>query len=140
MTSKEIPKELTAMIERGDVQGVANALRADPSLAFARTPDGDTLLHRACWQKQIGILGTILAYEPDVNARGCNGRTPLHYAVQEGGTISVSIVGALLTLGADPSIRDDNGFSVEDLAKMDMRDGLADVLHLLRHPPKRKRP
>ena len=139
-SAKPLTNKLTDMVQRGDVNGVAQALRGDPSLVFARAPNGDTLLHRACWDKQIGIIGTILAHDPDVNARGSHGRTPLHYAVFEGGTISVPIVGVLLNTGADPSIRDDNGFSVEDLAKMDMIDGLPEVLELLRSAPKRKRP
>lgn len=120
------------MIERGDVRGVSEALRANPSLVAAKTPDGDTPLHVACWQKQIAIIGTILAYRPDLNARGCYGRTALHYAVHEGRGISVPIVGMLIAMGADPFVRDDNGFSVEDWAKIEMYDGLAEVLDLLR--------
>jgi ankyrin repeat protein len=124
--------QLADMIEHGDVRGVAEALRADPSLVAAKTPDGDTPLHLACWQKQIAIIGTIVAYRPDLNARGCYGRTPLHYAVHEGRAISVPIVGILLAMGADPLLRDDNGFSVEDWAKIEMYDGLAEVLDMLR--------
>jgi ankyrin repeat protein len=124
--------QLAGMVVRGDVRGVAEALRSDPSLVAAKTPDGDTPLHLACWQKQIAIIGTIVAYRPDLNARGCYGRTPLHYAVHEGRAISVPIVGLLLAMGADPSVQDDNGFSVEDWAKMEMHDGLAEVLDMLR--------
>jgi ankyrin repeat protein len=124
--------QLAVMVEHGDVRGVAEALRADPSLVAAKTPDGDTPLHLACWQKQIAIIGTIVAYRPDLNARGCYGRTPLHYAVHEGRAISVPIVGILLAMGANPLLRDDNGFSVEDWAKIEMYDGLAEVLDMLR--------
>ena len=67
-----------------------------------------------------------------MNARGCYGRTPLHYAVHEGRAISVPILGVLLAMGADPSIVDDNGFSVEDWAKTEMSDGLAEVLEMIR--------
>jgi ankyrin repeat protein len=123
---------LVRAIEDGDVRGVAEMLRADPSLVGAKTPDGDTPLHKACWHKQIAIIGTILAYGPDMNSRGCYGRTPLHYAVHEGRAISIPIVGILLAVGADPGLRDDNGFSVEDWAKIEMYDGLAEVLDMLR--------
>ena len=133
-SSNDVLMVLAELIERGDVRAVAKALRAERSLVSASNSQGDTVLHIACWQKQVAILATILAHEPDVNARGNGGRTPLHYAVYEGGAISVPIVGSLLALGADPSIRDDHGFSVEDLAKLEMHEGLAEVLDLLRRP------
>jgi ankyrin repeat protein len=134
------PDDLVDAIVRGDVDRIGQALRADPSLAHATTADGDTLLHIACWQKMHPIVGTLLAYDPDLNARGRNGRTPLHYAVQEGGAISLSLVALLLARGADPSIRDDNGCSVEDWAKIEMRDRLEDLLWLLRDAEKYRPP
>ena len=132
------PEQMSDLITRGEVQAVAQALRADPALVSSTTRDGDTPLHIACWQKQIAIIGTILAYRPDLNARGCYGRTALHYAVHEGGNISIPIVGLLLAMGADPLIRDDNGFSVEDWAKIEMYEGLDGVLDMLRRTPRRQ--
>jgi ankyrin repeat protein len=132
--------ELTGLITRGDMQAVAAALRADASIATMTTADGDTPLHIACWQKQVAIVGTILAYQPNVDAPGCYGRTPLHYAVHEGRWISVPIVGVLLACGADPSIRDGAGFSIEDWAKIEMSDGLAEVLDMLTRFRARERP
>jgi ankyrin repeat protein len=127
-----VTQDLADLIERGDVQAVAEALRADPSLVSSRTHDGDTPLHIACWQKQIAIVGTLAAYGPDVNAIGAYGRTPLHYAVHGGRAISVPIVGVLLAMGANPTIRDGKGISVEDWAKIAMSDGLVDVLAMIR--------
>lgn len=125
-------ERLALMIERGDVTGVSDALRADPSLVSARTPAGDTPLHLACWYKQVAIVGALLAHSANVNARGCFGRTPLHYAVHEGRAISIPIVGTLLGFGADPSLRDENGHTVADWARIEMSDGLAGVLEQLR--------
>src|SRR4051794_38368498 len=93
---------LITRIEEGDLAAISAALRADPSLANARTADGDTLLHIACWQKQSAIVQELLAYAPDVDARGFHDRTPLHYAVHEGDLASLPIVAALLARGADP--------------------------------------
>jgi hypothetical protein len=122
-------------VERGDLAAISTALKADPSLARATTRDGDTLLHLACWQKQAAIVREILGYAPDLDARGWHGRTPLHYAVHEGGPESVPIVAALLAGGADPSIVDDGPFTVAEWANIDMVGGLEDVLALLGAPP-----
>lgn len=125
-------KDLWNLITAGDVRRVAEALRADPGLVTMRSvPDQDTPLHYACWQKQLAIIGILLGYAPDVNARGDCGRTPLHYAVFEGRAISASIVGALLAAGADPLIVDDYRVGVADLARSEMSDGLAEVLDMI---------
>ena len=133
--------ELATHVSRGDLHKIIDALTADPSLISARTAANDTLLHRACWQKQLAIVGTLLGFGADPNAPGNDGLTPLHYAVQEGRLISASIVGMLLAAGADPTIRDGSGTSFEDWAKMQMAEGLAPVLDLLQrwydtHPPR----
>jgi len=129
---------LIELVERGDHAAVAAALRAEPALAAAKTSDGDTLLHIACWQKRAAIVRDLLALADAhaLDARGCYGRTPLHYAVHEGSPASVPIVAALLARGADPSLLDDNGFDVARWAAIEMDAGLADVLALLRNPPR----
>ena len=129
--SPPTPAQLAELIEKGDVAAVSAALAADPSLVSSRTADGDTPLHIACWQKQLAIFGTVLSHNPDLDTRGAYGRTALHYAVHEGTAVSPAIVGSLLASGADASIKDDNGFTVEDWAKTEMDEGLAQVLDLL---------
>jgi ankyrin repeat protein len=126
---------LATLIEAGDAMAVARALQADPALVKAHTEAGNTLLHVACWQKQLACVAVVLAHRPDVNARGAYGRTPLHYAVHEGRAISLPVVAMLLAAGADPLLKEDNGFSVEDWAKSEMVDGLAEVLFLIRRMP-----
>ena len=127
---------LASLIEAGHVMAVARALQADPALVRARTEGGNTPLHIACWQKQLAIVALVLAHWPEVDARGSYGRTPLHYAVHEGRAISLPVVAMLLAAGADPLLKEDNGFSVEDWAKSEMVDGLAEVLFLIRRAPR----
>ncbi|APR76467.1 inversin protein alternative isoform, putative [Minicystis rosea] len=130
--------KLIQAIERGAIDEVTAELRRTPSLVSATTADGDTLLHIACWQKKEAIVEALLARGAAVDARGCYGRTPLHYAVHEGKAASVPIVRRLVEQGADPSIRDANGFTVEAWARQEMwGDALDAVLPLLKksRPP-----
>lgn len=123
---------ISDLIVRGNAEGVAVALQAAPTLLAARTVEGDMLLHVACWQKQVAIVSTLLADGADVNAHGWLGRTPLHYAVHEGRRISVPIVKLLMDFGADPALKDDNGFTVADWARIEMYECLDQVLDLIR--------
>jgi endoglucanase len=125
-----IPDEIADLVFAGDIEEISQLLQKNPSLAHEGTDDGDTLLHLACWAKQLGIIGTLLNYDPALDARGCYGRTPLHYAVHEGNAISPSIVATLLGRGANPTIRDNNGFTPADWAKIEMTVGLREALAL----------
>ena len=83
------------------------------------------------------MVGLLMGHDPDVNARGYLGRTPLHYAVYEGGMLSAPIVRSLLMFGADSAIKDDSGLTAAEWAKVEMTEGLVEVLDLLE--PSRKR-
>src|SRR5262245_10276212 len=106
---------------------------------MCRDEYGDTPLHTACWEKQIGIIGMLMAHNVDLNAVGDQGRTPLHYAVHEGGAISAPIVVGLLARGADPDIKDSNGFTPADWAKVQLHDGLKEVLAAINDYKARKK-
>jgi hypothetical protein len=131
------PDALVELIERGDVAGVEAAVRADPGVVHHQITSKDQPLHIACWQKQLAISGILLGYGADVSAAGDNGRTPLNYAVQEGDAHSIPIVAALLRLGADPMARDRAKRTVEERAKIELDEGLANVLELI---PRRGQP
>ncbi|MDC0721599.1 ankyrin repeat domain-containing protein [Nannocystis bainbridge] len=126
-----LSSELVAAVEGGDIEAIEQALRAEPGLIAARTGDEDTLLHLACWQKQTAIAALLLARGADPNARGCYGRTALHYAVHDGRAVSVELVRSLLARGADPWIAENNGFTAEAWARQEMWDEpLAAVLQM----------
>ena len=91
----------------------------------ARTQSGHTLLHLAADNGYIDLARWLVQHGSDINARGYNGYTPLHLAVDfECNTQSrdgrpateLPITAALLDLGADESIRDDDGEMARDFA------------------------
>jgi ankyrin repeat protein len=88
------------------------------------------------------VLEVLLRYDAHVNVKDKDGNTPLHYALNADGIVDelsfdswwinlpnypvdIDIVKLLLENGADPSIRNNQGISVLDLAEMFTRD--ADV-------------
>jgi len=123
----------------GDIDSIKKILRENPQVAKQKDKDDNTPLHLACWGKQIGVIGLLLSYDPNINAIGCHGRTPLHYSVFEGRQISVPIVDLLLLNGADPDIKDKFGFPPDDLARMEMEEGLVQVLEMIEKARERKR-
>jgi hypothetical protein len=123
-----------------DASTVAAALRDDPALVRATTAEHDTLLHLACWQKRADLVALLLNAGADVNVAGCYGRTPLHYAVHEGGPESVPLVAALRAVGASPTLTDDFGHTVAAWAEIEMVGALDEVLALLRGPVAPGRP
>jgi ankyrin repeat protein len=129
--------ELGDMIYAGSDE-VCTYIRAHPESAqlrdedsMAKYHDGNTLLHVACCYKRLKVVQALLAVGAVVNDRGVNGRTPLHWAVHEGDASSVPIVEVLLQHGADRSILDDHGYSPADWAKVEIDEGLPEVLDLL---------
>jgi ankyrin repeat protein len=131
---------MVAWIEAGDDAAVLAAIADDPTCLAASTDDADTLLHLACWRKRSALVEVLVVRGAAIDARGCYGRSPLHYAVHEGNAASPAIVACLLAAGADSSARDDAGFSVEDWAKVELEADLADVLALLRRTGPRPSP
>ena len=122
-------------VETGDLAAVRAALERDPALVHRREEFGDQPLHIAAWQQHADVVELLLRAGADANARGDKDRTPLHYAVHEGGQDSTPIVRLLLRHGADRRLRDMGGntplrwailqfdFSLRDAIVMLIRGG-----------------
>ncbi|XP_046821433.1 nuclear factor NF-kappa-B p100 subunit isoform X2 [Vespa crabro] len=104
-------------IEKSDKNGEisSNKKKQLKKLLMDRSTYGDSPLHVALRYGQCDIVKYILIlmgidpeYQIIVNIQNSSGKTPLHYAVLQNQPV---IIEALLTLGADPSICDDHGFS-----------------------------
>ena len=86
--------------------GTAN----DPNLVF---DSGQTALHFAAGQGQIGLLRLLVALGANVNAVDQPGNTPLHRAVENG---DLEAAGFLLDQGADINAKDFNSNTTLHLA------------------------
>ncbi len=127
--------QLIAAAETGDLAALQDWLAEQPALLQWRSHDTDTLLHLACWQKQLELVPWLVHAGADVNARGWLQRTPLHYAVNEGNERSAPLVQLLLHHGAQPELCDTLGHTVADWARAEMHgDALRSVLRELGEP------
>jgi ankyrin repeat protein len=69
--------------KKGDVAGVKQLLKIDPSLSGARDKDGSTPLHCASWKGHAEVVKALLDAGADINAKSQNdhyGDTALHAA------------------------------------------------------------
>jgi len=102
-----------------DADGLAAALRADPSLIEHRTSMvstftplvGASLLHLAAEYGNVNAVRVLLDSGAEVDARasfddfGLNGHTPLFHTVSSNDNRSASLLSLLLDAGATPDIR-----------------------------------
>ncbi|RGC66772.1 Ankyrin repeats (3 copies) [Micromonospora sp. MW-13] len=118
---RQLRREVLLRVQHGGSAALAALLDAglDPRMADGR---GGTLLHHARALDDSALVGRLVDAGVPVEARDRRGRTALHVAVGDGGT--PELVGALLAAGADPTVSDDEGYSVADLAgyKAEMYD------------------
>jgi ankyrin repeat protein len=131
--SDGFPACLRLLLERGGVlddpriapvllddgEGLAAALRADPSLIHHRTSmvstftplTGASLLHVAAEYGNVKAARVLLEAGAEVDAtasvdeHGLNGHTPLFHTVNSNGNRSAPILELLLAAGADPGVR-----------------------------------
>lgn len=82
------------------------------SAVFATNDLDQTALHLAAQQGNLGMVEFLVRNEAVINAEDDDDRTPLHYAVISG---SASVVRALLSRGADKTVRDVRGLSARDM-------------------------
>lgn len=78
-----------------------------------------TLLHIACHKRFHKLVELLLQKELDVNEQNARLMTPLHFAAQSG---DARLVRFLLEHGADPSKKDQNGYS--PLSLVNLRRGM----------------
>lgn len=127
--------QAVADIESGAIVALRSRLAAQRTLAVARLPDEDTLLHVACHRKLAAAVEALLEAGADANARGFFGKTPMHAAVNDTDAARAApIVRLLMTHGADLTRKDDAGFTAVDWARQEVWDPQDEVLELLAAP------
>lgn len=96
----------------------------------ARMPDGGTLLHtllrmrgalRASWPEEVAVLDHLLSFGIDINARDGLGKTMLHLACGKLESDLPDDIALLLSRGADPGIRDNDGKAALDYVPRKLR-------------------
>ncbi|XP_021106744.1 ankyrin repeat and LEM domain-containing protein 1 isoform X2 [Heterocephalus glaber] len=118
---QEEPREVEALLTHG----------ADPNLVLE---DGAAPLHlaaRARRRRGLCCLGALLRRGGDPNARSAEALTPLHVAAAWGCRRGLEL---LLSHGADPALRDQDGLRPQDLAEQQGQGDCARVLLGLRSP------
>ncbi|RKO87923.1 ankyrin repeat-containing domain protein, partial [Blyttiomyces helicus] len=96
-------------------------------LYISRGTGGNTALHMAAANGELPIITHLLSSlsPSDVNARNDDGSTPLHWAALNG---KLDVVEALLTAGADATIKNESGRSPSTVAE---QQGHHDVVNRL---------
>ena len=117
--------------EAGDFMAMMPMVQSNRAILRAKADHGDEPIHTACWQKQLMVVSYLIQQGVDVNARGCRGLTPLHCAVNDAGVECIPVVAFLIESGADPALRDENGFDVESWAHQEVFEGIDEVIELL---------
>src|SRR4051812_24637387 len=92
---------------RGDTETALRLLKEEPESIHFRNELDNQPLHEACWAKQLAMVRLLIDRGADVNASGDFGRTPLHFAVWDGGDEAVEIVELLVKVGADVHAKDE---------------------------------
>lgn len=124
------PLHLAALFGRSDTVGVLLERGADLH-AVSRNPQAAQPLHSALGGRHWDTARLLLEHGADPNAAQPGGWTPLLLAVREG---AAETVAELLTCGADPHARTDDGEGAADLARENGHEALLRQFPVLLSP------
>jgi len=82
------PTDIWTAAARGDIDRLAVLLDGDES-ANARDADGNSPLHHAAWNSQLGAMQLLLDHDADIDLQSDQLWTPLHWAARNGRAQSV---------------------------------------------------
>ncbi len=107
---------LQEIVTDGDVKAVSAILESGMIEDVNKmSPSGLTALHQSAIDGNLECAKTLVANGANVNCVDCESWTPLHAAVMNG---SLEFVRFLLSSGAKPGLKNDNGETPYDMAKV----------------------
>ena len=108
---------------RGHLEACAMLLRCEPSLIKAVNKGKNTALHLAASTAHLEVVKLLLDHHADIDARGIEQYTPLHYACRDSATPRrgriaphLAVVKLLVERGSNPDLRTRDGALPRDLA------------------------
>lgn len=108
---------------RGHLEACAMLLRCEPSLIKAVNKGKNTALHLAASAAHLQVVKLLLDHRADIDARGIEQYTPLHYACRDSATPRrgriaphLAVVKLLVERGSNPDLRTRDGALPRDLA------------------------
>ena len=106
---------LQEIVTDGDVKAVSEILESGMIEDVNKmSPSGLTALHQSAIDGNLDCAKALVAKGADFNCTDCEGWTPLHAAVMNG---CFAFVRFLLSSGANPALKNDNGETAYDMAK-----------------------
>lgn len=112
-------------VETDDEEGLRGVL-SDPSFLNYQNKDGDTILIHAVQNRAINTARILLAKKALVDVANNRKRTALQYASALGDTLMVRL---LLSMGANPYLKDDMDMTALDYATLNQQYQVEDIIN-----------
>ena len=124
----KMPRPLDLAIKARDFDLVKNLLDAGANPNLSTHFSSPAMVEAVDWSADLKIMKLIAQYDVNINQANNAGTTALHRIVSSSGKDTEEAFAYLLSLKADPGLKDDLGHTVRDLIKAYGKPHLQDIL------------